>query len=133
MSKAIIIPCDESQPLRWAEHDDNDYKSMTTLVFGGDRDGGTFSASTVGRGVTFFYDDEGLYRSDAGDSVNARAMQLWADIEGMGVRDFAVPLIGDYVVVGPADEDGHSMDAPGWVMKHRFTWTTRVPMNRLES
>jgi hypothetical protein len=127
MSKAIIIPSDESQPLRWAEHNSDDWKSMTALVFGGDRDGGTFSASVVGQDVTFFYDDEGLFRPDAGDHVNARAMQLWADIEGLSVRDFAVPLIGDYVVVGPADDEGSSTDAPAWVMDHPFTWTTAAP------
>jgi hypothetical protein len=132
MSKAIIIPSDKTQPLRWADHANNDYKSMTALVFGGNRNGGMFSMSTVGDGdkhLSFFYDDEGLFRLDSEnlpDIINLRAMQLYATLEGMQLTDFTVPLIGDYVVVGDADEDGNSMDAPGWVMEFPFTWHTHI-------
>jgi hypothetical protein len=129
MTKAIVIPADKDQPVRWAEHADNDYRSMTALVFGGDRDGGTYTMSTAGtaeRHVSFFYDDNGLFRLDAGedlaDIINLRAMNLWADLDGVRLEDFSVPLVGDYVVVGDTDDEGYSTDAPDWVMDFEFTW-----------
>lgn len=129
MTKAIIIPSDATQPLRWAEYDNGDYRNLTALVFRGDRNGGTYSMSTVGEGdrhVSLFYDDEGLFRLEAGeelpDIINLRAMELWAELDGVTINDFAVPLIGDYVVVGDADDEGNSMDAPAWVMDYPFIW-----------
>jgi hypothetical protein len=138
MSKAIIIPADKTQPLRWAEHDNGDYKSLTALVFGGNRDGGMFSMSTVGEGdhhLSFFYDDEGMFRLEAEelpDIINLRAMELWAHLDGVKLDDFAVPLIGDYVVVGDADDDGNSMDAPEWVMNFPFSWHKRYVITAKE-
>jgi len=135
MSKAIIIPSDKDQPVRWAEHENGDYKSMTALVFGGNRDGGMFSMSTVGdedKRVSLFYDDEGMFRLESEnlpDIINLRAMQLWATLEGhASIEEFSVPLIGDYVVVGDADEEGNSMDAPSWVMDFPFTWHTHIKL-----
>lgn len=134
MSRAIVIPSDGTQPLRWADHDNEDYKSMTALVFGGNRDGGLYSLSTVGddpeRRVSFFYDDEGLFRLERGESlpsiINLRAMQLWADLEGgMDIFDFRTPLVGDYVVVGDSDDEGNSTDAPAWVMDYPFDWHSK--------
>ena len=73
-----------------------------------------------------FYDDEGLFRLEAGerlhDIINLRAMQLWAYCDGVTLTDFRVPLIGDYVIVGDADEDGNSLDAPEWVATFPFDW-----------
>jgi hypothetical protein len=132
MTKAIVIPADATQPLRWAEHTNDDYKSMTALVFGGNRDGGLYSMSTVGndKRVSLFYDDEGLFRLDAGeklpDIINLRAMQLWASLDGdLAITDFRVPLVGDYVVVGDADIEGYSKDAPAWVMDFPFDWPNK--------
>ncbi len=139
MTRAIVIPSDKNQPLRWADHSNGDYKSMTALVFGGDRDGGLYSMSTVGEGdkhLSFFYDDEGLFRLDSEDLpdiINLRAMQLWATLDGWQLSDFSVPLVGDYVVVGDADEDGNSMDAPGWVMDFPFTWHTHIKIVTAEA
>lgn len=133
MSKAIIIPSDKDQPVRWAEHTNGDWKDMTALVFNGDREGGRYTMSTAGTNdlhLSFFYDDEGLFRLEAGehlpDIINLRAMQLWANLEGVQINDFDVPLIGDYVVVGDADDDGNSLDAPEWVMTFPFTWHQRI-------
>jgi hypothetical protein len=129
MSRAIVIPADKTQPLRWEDHPEGDWQNMTALVFNGDREGGTYSLSTIGmpdRRVSLFYDDNGLARLDnesLPDIINLRAMQLWATCEGvMDITDFNVPLIGTYVVVGDADEEGNSMDAPAWVMDFPFTW-----------
>jgi hypothetical protein len=133
MSKAIIIPSDKTQPVRWADHANNDYRSMTALVFGGNRDGGMFSLSIVGEGdkrISLFYDDEGLFRLDnekLPDIINLRAMELWAWCDGVvDISDFNVPLVGDYVVVGDADDDGNSTDAPAWVMEYPFSWHQRI-------
>ena len=135
MTRAIVIPNDGSKPLQWADHPEGDYKNMTALVFDGDRDGGTYSLSTIGQGdrqVSMWYDDEGLFRLDQGeklpDIINLRAMELWASVfnEGedrdMGIFDFVVPLVGTYVITGPEDGEGNSLDAPDWVMDFPFTW-----------
>lgn len=130
MTLAIVIPSDGTQPLRWVDHPANDYKDMTALVFDGNRDGGTYSLSVVGQGdrqVSLWYDDEGLFRLDQGESlsdiINLRAMELWAHLDGdLGIFDFKVPLIGTYVVTGQADDEGNSLDAPAWVMSYPFTW-----------
>jgi len=130
MTRAIIIPADGTQPLRWVDYPANDYKDMTALVFDGNRDGGTYSLSIVGQGdrqVSLWYDDEGLFRLDAGekltDIINLRAMQLWADLDGgLDIFDFRVPLVGTYVVTGQSDDDGNSTDAPAWVMDFPFDW-----------
>ena len=130
MTRAIVIPSDGTQPLRWVDHRDGDYKNMTALVFDGDRDGGTYSISIVGnedRQATFWYDDEGLFRLDRGeklpDIINLRAMQLWASLDGgLEIFDFRVPLVGTYVITGQSDDEGNSLDAPAWVMDYPFTW-----------
>lgn len=130
MTRAIIIPSDGTQPLRWVDHPEGDYKNMTALVFDGDRDGGTYSLSIVGQGdrqVSMWYDDNSLFRVDAGeklnDIINLRAMELWSHLDGdISIFDFAVPLIGTYVVTGQADDEGNSLDAPEWVYDYPFTW-----------
>ena len=131
MSRAIVIPADAKLPLRVVDHPANDYKNMTALVFDGDRNGGTYSLSIVGKGekeVSLWYDDNGLARLDnekLPDIINLRAMELWAWCDGVTLNDFAVPLIGDYVVTGQADEDGNSLDAPDWVYSYPYSWHTR--------
>lgn len=130
MTRAIVIPSDGTQPLRWVDHPEGDYKDMTALVFDGDRDGGTYSLSVVGQGdrqVSMWYDDEGLFRMDAGeelsDIINLRAMELWASLDGdISIFDFRVPLVGTYVITGQTDGEGNSLDAPGWVLDYPFTW-----------
>jgi len=130
MARAIVIPADKTKPLRWVDHPSDDWKNMTALVFNGDRDGGTYTMSTVGdtadKRVSLFYDDEGMFRLDnenLPDIINLRAMELWAHCDGgLDITDFRVPLIGDYVVVGDADEDGNSLDAPEWVADFPFDW-----------
>jgi hypothetical protein len=131
MTRVIVIPFDGTQPLRWVDHPEGDYKNMTALVFDGDRDGGTYSLSVVGQGdrqVSMWYDDEGLFRLDRGeklsDIINLRAMELWASVHGddMGIFDFVVPLVGTYVITGREDDEGNSLDAPDWVMDFPFTW-----------
>ena len=132
MSRAIVIPFDKSLPLKWVEHPEGDWKHMTAMVFDGNREGGTYSLSTVGEGekeVSLWYDDNGLARLDSEhlpDIINLRAMELWAYCAG-GLRldDFRVPLVGTYVVTGAADKEGNSMDAPEWVAAFPFEWHTK--------
>jgi len=129
MTRAIIIPADGTQPLRWVDYAKGDYKNMTALVFDGNRDGGTYSLSIVGRGdkeVSLWYDDNGLARLDnekLPNIINLRAMEIWASLDGgLDIFDFRVPLIGTYVVTGQSDEEGNSTDAPSWVMDFPFSW-----------
>jgi hypothetical protein len=141
MTRAIVIPSDGTQPIRWVDHPEGDYKNMTALVFDGNRDGGTYSLSIVGDGdrqVSMWYDDEGLFRLERGeklpDIINLRAMELWADLDGgLDIFDFRTPLVGTYVITGQSDDDGNSMDAPPWVMEYPFTWHTKYLITERES
>jgi hypothetical protein len=125
----VVIPFDNDKPVRRESYDTTNYKNLTRLIFDGGTDG-TFScmtsADSLGHEVTFWFDDEGLLRNDAGNRINARAMQLFGHLEGVGVEDFAVPLVGDYVITGGVDDEGESLDAPGWVMDFGFTWTAKA-------
>lgn len=124
----IVIPADGTKPVRRDSYDTSDYTNLTALIFNGDRTG-TFqcmtSADKDGNEVTLWLDDEGLLREDAGERINARAMELYAHLEEIGIEGFRVPLVGDYVITGGADEDGESLDAPGWIMDFPFTWSLR--------
>lgn len=139
MTRAIVIPSDKTLPLRWADHSSDDWKNMTALVFGGNREGGTYSLSIVGEGdkqVSLFYDDNSMFRLESEklpDIINLRAMELWAYCDGgLDITDFEVPLIGDYVVVGDADAEGNSMDAPAWVAEYPFKWHKKYIVTEME-
>lgn len=131
MSRAIVIPADAKLPLRVVDHPADDYRNMTALIFDGDRMGGTYSLSIVGEGekeVSLWYDDNGLFRLDnekLPDIINLRAMELWAWCDGVKLEDFKVPLVGNYVVTGQADDEGNSMDAPDWVYTFPYSWHIR--------
>lgn len=127
MINVIIIPADRHKPIREAQYDSTDYTNLTALIFDGNRDG-TFDVMTAedsGDEVSFWFDDNGLARLDneeVGDVINLRAMELYGHMTGNGLQDYGVPLIGDYVITGGADEDGESMPAPAWVKDFPFTW-----------
>jgi hypothetical protein len=140
MTRAIVIPADKTHPLRVVDHPSDDWKNMTALVFDGDREGGTYSLSIVGKGekeVSLWYDDNGLARLDnepLPDIINLRAMEIWAFCDGVkNITDFSVPLVGDYVVTGQADDDGNSMDAPAWVMDFPFKWHRKYVVTEKDS
>lgn len=142
MVKAVLIPADVSKPVQEVSFNDTDYRNLTALIFDGSRDG-TFdrmaTANSLGAEVTFWFDDNGLARlesEDLADVINLRAMELYAHYEGMGrdplkaIDRFNVPLVGDYVITGGADEEGNDLDVPFGVAGFPFTWPGRVGVRR---
>jgi len=128
--KCVLIPNDASKPVTEVEYDTADYTNLTALIFDGKRDG--LFDRMVGYGpesneqVTLWFDDEGMFRLDSeevSDIINLRAMQLFSHLNGdIDIRQYSVPLIGNYVITGGADEEGESLDAPSWVKDYPFTW-----------
>lgn len=108
--KAILIPHDNNKQVEVVDMDSSDYREITRKV-AADPVNGLFSCSTIGGGrCSLWYDDEGLFNQPT--NVNTRAMALWASIDRVDIRDFAVPLVGDYLVTGPADDEGYTTDVP---------------------
>ena len=116
--KALLIPFDDDKPVEVVEINGlNDiYKYVAP-------DSRMFEAL---RTATFdlLLDEEGgpLMRSDAGDRVNARAMQLYADAEDMRLLDYGSPLCGDFLAAGPVDRRGEMTDVPQEVIDFPFSW-----------
>jgi hypothetical protein len=133
--KVIVIPADKDQPVRLDSYDTSNYKNLTKLIFGSED--GTFdrmvSTDPHDGEVTLWFDDNGLTRldhEDINDVINLRAMELFAHLEGaMELKDYGVPLIGDYVITGGADDEGESLDAPLWIMDFPFSWHTRYTLH----
>jgi hypothetical protein len=119
MTKGLLIPFDDTLPVEEVEFDGLD--DMYRLI----------GCDTVDRmaakDVTFWLDDEGLLRGDASERINARAMELYASLTGAGLQDFAVPLVGNYLIDGPAGPGGEETDVPQRVLDFRFTWTSVRP------
>lgn len=117
--KAVLIPFDESKPVEvidLAPGLDAIYEHVAPD-----------SRCFTGLGGSDFYlmgDDEGLFHEDAGNRINARVMQLYAEDNGVGIRQFHSPLVGDWLVVGPADEEGETTDVPQRVIDFTYSWTT---------
>jgi hypothetical protein len=138
----LLIPANNNLPVREVEYDNSDYKNLTALIFDGDRTG-TFDRMSVrdeesGDDVTFWFDDDGLARLDSedlADIVNLRAMELFAFLAGYGtqpdaIQKYGVPLVGDYVLTGGADEEGDSLPYPGWLKEYPFTWPAKIGIRR---
>jgi hypothetical protein len=115
MTNAILIPFDNDLPIREVTFDGLD--DMYKLI------GCTDVERLATQKVTFWLDGEGLLRSDAGERINARAMQLYAELCDMTLADFAVPLVGDYLLDGPCDDEGEETDVPSWVKHYPFSWS----------
>jgi hypothetical protein len=113
-TKGILIPASMDEEVQVVDIDTDNYDRLHELVFGEGHkasDGGTLDfASFRARGVQMCFDDLGLY--DQPNNINPRAMALWAELAGRGVADFAVPLVGNYVVLGLHPYDGETMDVP---------------------
>ena len=135
--KVVLIPSDPTKPVQEVDYDEADYTNLTALIFDGDRSG-TFQAFSLGNVrdgdvLTFWHDDDGLARletEDIGDVVNLRAMELVGKLSACGIRDI-VPLIGNYVITGDADDEGESLPAPAWVKDHEFTWHHRYGVRKV--
>lgn len=123
-TKALLIPFDETQPVQLIDLAPG-LEAIYTLVAPDSR----MFEVTYGNTIELWGDEEGGpgMRSDAGERVNARAMQLFAHDHGVGVEAFASPLCGDFLAVGRINDAGFPTDVPGWVRTFPFTWTARVP------
>lgn len=125
--KVVLIPADKTKPVQEVDYDQSDYKNLTALIFDGKRDG-TFQRFSLDHGdddVTFWYDDEGMFRLDneeLPDIINLRAMELVSHVSGGMPIQQIEPLIGDYVITGGADDEGDSLPAPAWIKDHPFKW-----------
>lgn len=112
--KAILIPHDRTKQIEVVDMNGDDFRQITQKV-AADPEHGLFSCSTIGGGrASLWYDDEGLYTQP--ENVNTRAMALWAALDRVSIVDFAVPLVGDYLVTGPADDEGYTTSVPVEVM-----------------
>lgn len=124
--KAVLIPFDEDKPVEVIDFDNSSYENYYPLVAPDSRCFTVLGAS----GYDMFGDDEGLLRADAGDRINARAMELYAAGAGVGVtiQDFHSPLVGDWLVVGseegPMDQEKVT-DVPQEVIDFTYSWTTK--------
>lgn len=61
-------------------------------------------------GMQLAFDEEAMLK-DPTPKINVRAMRLWAALADKKMEDFAVPLVGDFVVLG-LRSDGTEQDAP---------------------
>jgi len=116
MTKAIMIPWDDTQPVIDVELRDDPFEQMEGLIFGPVNKGETsrtLGSASMKRGVQCFHDDEGMWNQPF--NVNVRAMKLWAHLTGRKLSDFAQPLWGNFVVYG-YDEAGESTDVPAEVL-----------------
>lgn len=136
--KAVLIPSGTERPVTEVEYDTSDYKNLTALIFNGSRDG-TFDrmvADDSGDEITFWFDDNGLARLEGEEDhealVNFRAMELYAHLNDASIDQFAVPLVGDYVITGGADEEGNSLSVPEWVSDFPYTWHSRYTLRKAQ-
>lgn len=120
MYKALLIPFDDKKPVEIVEINDRDdiYKhvapdSRMFTVVGGHR-------------FDLLGDDEGLYQGNPAERINARAMEIYAADQRVGLSAYASPLVGDFLAVGPVDDYGNQTDVPGEVIKFRFTWESNL-------
>lgn len=121
--KAVLIPFDEDKPVEVI-----DLAPGLDAIY--ERVAPDSRMFEVVRGNTFdlFGDEEGgpLMRNDAGDRINARAMQIYASDMLMGPRDYSSPLCGDFLAVGQPDDEGEQTDVPQHVIDFTgYTWTTK--------
>jgi hypothetical protein len=122
-TKAVLIPFDESKPVEVIDLRPNDLDQLYDLVAPDTR-------LITGMGMSdayMFGDDEGLLRNDAGERINARVMELFAKDAKMGIRDYHSPLVGDWLVTGPADGEGDNTDVPQRIIDFTYSWTAVRP------
>lgn len=116
MTKAIMIPWDEDDPILEVNLRDDPFEQMEGLIFGPVNPGAatsrTLGSSVMKHGVQAFHDDEGKWNQPF--NINVRVMKLWAHLTGRKLSDFRQPLWGNWVVYG-FDEEGESTDVPAEV------------------
>lgn len=122
--KAVLIPFDEDKPVEVIDFDNSHYTNIYPLVA---PDSQTFTVLAMGD-CDAYGDDEGLLRSDAGDRINARMMELYGDATQSKIADFRSPLCGDWLVVGPEAgplDREKATDVPQRVIDFTYSWTTK--------
>lgn len=103
--RVVLIPADDEKPVVSVVtyHDEPD----EWLGFCQDYVGGLIDRVTLDRleGCALYFDDEGRLK---GESRNRRATFL------AGYFDYALflPLVGNVLLVGPADEEGETLTVP---------------------
>lgn len=121
--KAVLIPFDEDKPVEVI-----DLAPGLDAIYGYVAPESRMFEVTRGNTFDLFGDEEGgpLMRSDAHERINARAMQIYASDMLMGIRDYAVPLCGDFLAVGKPDDEGERADVPQHVIDYdNYSWTTK--------
>lgn len=118
ITKAILVPFDDEKPVELIDLDNSDYLNITKIVA---PDSGIFTR--LGS-MTFdmYGDDEGLLRNDAGERINARAMQIFAHDTGSTLRDYTSPLVGDWLLTGHPDIEGENTSVNESLLHFPFTW-----------
>lgn len=119
--KALLIPFDEANDVTLIDLEPN-LERIYDLVAPDSR----MFEVVRGKSLELWGDEEGGpgMRGDAGERVNARAMQLFARDHGVGLEAFASPLCGDFLAVG-LNTRNQNTDVPGWASRFNFTWSNR--------
>lgn len=121
--KALLLPFDESQPVRVIEVRDGNLQDIYDRIAPDSR----LFTCLNGKDFTLYGDDEALFHSEAHLRINAKAMQLLAESEGVSIDAFHSPLVGDFLVFGLPDEEGNNTDVPQRAVDFRFSWTANPP------
>lgn len=107
----LVIPANRDTPMKYVEYDE-DTGDLAKLVFEEHPGSGMLGFSSLAsEGVQFCYDDLGLYREDAEQHVNTRAMILWASLKGRPVKELN-PLVGTFVALGVNQYSGETQALP---------------------
>lgn len=121
-TKAVLIPFDESKPVVAV-----DLASGVDAIYALVAPESRMFEVIRGNSFDLLGDEEGgpLMRSDAGDRINARAMQVIAADMGVDLHAFNGPMCGDFLAVGQPDHRGNHTDVPGGVLEFNYTWSTK--------
>lgn len=123
--EALLIPFDETQEPRVVELRPGNLEDIYQHVAPDSR----MFEVTRGKTIELWGDEEGgpMMRADAGERINARAMQLFAHDWSVGIDAFMTPLCGDFLAVGGLQFSGRNADVPQWVRDFTFSWSTHRP------
>lgn len=124
--KALLLPFDGGQPVRVIEVRDGNLEDIYDRIAPDSR----LFTCLNGKDFSLYGDDEGLFHAEAHLRINARAMQLYADSEGVGIEAFTSPLVGDFLVFGLPDREGNTTDVPQRAVEFDYSWTA-APMKPL--
>ena len=121
--KALLLPFASDQPVRVVEIRPGNLEDIYDQVAPDSR----LFTCLDGKDFSLYGDDEAFFHPEASLRVNAKAMQLLADSEGVGIDAFASPLIGDFLVFGLPDDEGRTTDVPQRAVDFNYTWATIQP------